>query len=221
MPFKYSCFISYRHVQFSLGKKFMEQFLEGLKENIELEMGKEMEVYIDRERLNGGHLLNETLSEAICQSVCMIVIYTPPYFNPKDGTYCAREYLAMKKLEEERLQILGSVQQGFIIPVVIKGADSLPLEIKSRRIYYDFEDYFLELPEDIHKSKFNSDIVKIARSVRQVYERWQLLGADPCEGCEEHAIPEEEETIRWVTQEVRPVAQSTPPLPFRKKASGE
>src|SRR3954447_18759174 len=102
MAFKYSCFISYCHGQEELMKGFMDQLKRALK--AELEPLLDEEVYIDDERLKPGSLYNEALASAICESICMIVVYSPRYERHE---YCRREFAAMESLEQPRKQMLG------------------------------------------------------------------------------------------------------------------
>src|SRR5689334_16819835 len=97
MPFKYSCFISYRNGRNDLMRQFINDLEQALKAYIEPWLVEE--VYIDRDRLLPGYEYNEALAHAICQSVCMIVVYSPTY---QDSSYCLREYAAMERLEEKR-----------------------------------------------------------------------------------------------------------------------
>ena len=143
MPFKYSCFISYRHGQRKMAERIINDLSDALAS--ELELWLEQEVYVDRERLKGGDFYNEALATALCESVCMIMIFTPTYFS-SDHTFCAREYKAMEKLEEQRFLAIGGQtdkKRGLIIPIVFRGEDSLPKEIKDRRLYYNFDKFSL------------------------------------------------------------------------------
>src|SRR5215510_8791933 len=92
MPFKYSCFISYCHGKEDLVRTFIEELKKALKRHLDAYLDEG--VYIDEERLRGGDLYNEKLAEAICQSVCMIVVYMPKY---ERHPYCLREYAAMEE----------------------------------------------------------------------------------------------------------------------------
>lgn len=38
-------------------------------------------VLVDWERLQGGDFYNEALTLALCESVCMVVVFTPTYFD--------------------------------------------------------------------------------------------------------------------------------------------
>ena len=120
MPFKNACFLSYRHGQFPLMRNFVVQFHDALAS--ELETLTDLPVYQDSKRLQGGDFFNQQLSRSLCESVCMIMIYTPTYFSP-DHLYCAREYVAMKDLEIKRLRRISAQGHGLIIPVVWRDFD--------------------------------------------------------------------------------------------------
>src|SRR5713101_965974 len=124
MAFKYACFISYCHGQYDLVKGFMDQLKAALKS--ELEPLLDEQVYIDEERLKPGYSYNEELAKAICQSVCMIVVYSPKYERHE---YCVREFEGMEQLEKQRRHLLGAAgddARGFIIPIVLRGDDDVP-----------------------------------------------------------------------------------------------
>jgi hypothetical protein len=151
MPPKHACFISYRHVgQNELLNSFLEQLSRSLSFELQLWLKEcpEGGVYLDRERLQGGDFYNEALATALCESACMIMVFIPLYFD-KDRPYCTREYKAMELLEKERLARLDSEQRthGLIIPIILRGGNDLPDEIKEGRQYYDFQSFGLAGPE--------------------------------------------------------------------------
>ena len=122
MPFQYSCFISYRHIPGELSKRFIEELKKALESYVSPWVNG-LGVYVDYDRIKGGDYFNKALERAICESVCMILVYTPDYFD-KEHTYCAREYESMKKLEKERIK---HGQMSLIIPIIYRGRiDSLP-----------------------------------------------------------------------------------------------
>jgi hypothetical protein len=120
--FKYACFVSYCHGQYELMTSFIDQLKSALDAYLDplLDEG----VFIDTGRLLPGYKYNETLAQAICQSVCMVVVYSPKY---ERHDYCVREYEAMVKLEGSRRALLGAAGQGrgFIIPVILRGSDNI------------------------------------------------------------------------------------------------
>lgn len=133
MPFKYSCFISYRHGQ----KELVEKFVRDLEQSLSNEVVPltDMEVFVDWQRLQGGDFFNENLAKALCESVCLIVVFTPTYFSDTHS-YCAREYKGMEMLESQRLDLLGASadkEHGLIIPIVLRSEENLPSEVRDRR----------------------------------------------------------------------------------------
>src|SRR5262245_6762046 len=127
MPFQYSCFISYCHGQHDLVRAFLDQFKAALKN--ELDTLLDEEIYVDEERLKPGYKYNEALAQAICQSACMVVIYSPRY---ERHDYCIREFRGMVRLEESRSKLLKAILKekaagvGCIIPIILRGADAIP-----------------------------------------------------------------------------------------------
>ena len=79
MPFKYACFLSYRHGRHDLMMPFVKQFIDALAS--ELELLTELPVYRDLDRLQGGDFFNRQLGRSLCESVCMVMVYTPIYFS--------------------------------------------------------------------------------------------------------------------------------------------
>ena len=102
MPFRYSCFISYRAGDRQRENPYTVTLLKALQKHLGHELGLLLEeevsqVFVDWRRLQGGYFFNATLAHALCQSVCMLVVYTPTYFSLVHP-YCAREYRAMEAL---------------------------------------------------------------------------------------------------------------------------
>src|SRR5258708_31408673 len=101
MAFRYSCFISYRHVPGD--KEIIEDLYQAIADELANYVSKE--VFRDTESLEGGDFLNKRLARALCESACMIVFYVPVYFDER-FTFCAREYCAMELLEQKRIKQL-------------------------------------------------------------------------------------------------------------------
>lgn len=197
MPFEYSCFISYRTGRHKHIQNIVTDLFERLSS--ELELFLEEEVYRDANRLRGGDFFNEQLAAALCQSVCMIALYTPRYFS-KTNPYCAQEYHAMEMIEERRLNSLPAAQRrfGLIIPIVISGLDSLPDEIKRKRTCYDFSG-FRQADEGITKPRtYYEGISDIAQYIAGRHRALSALADDPCEGCETASFPDVETTREWM-----------------------
>jgi hypothetical protein len=201
MPFEYSCFISYRHPKYKQARSYTEQIVEVLKG--ELEMRVTQEVFQDTERLRGGAFYNEGLASALCRSVCMITLYWPTYFS-RDHTFCSREYKAMERLEQHRLQLLQDVTErlkGLIIVIALLDFNSIPSEIRDRRQCYDFEPYTLR--GDMRQNpEFRAKIREIGNYIA---ERCQVLESlarehDVCSSCDSFMLPNDAEILPWLIQ---------------------
>jgi hypothetical protein len=199
MPFEHACFISYRHHEQS---QLAEQFILGLAAALrnELALMVEEDIYIDSERMRGGTLFNPALAHALCKSVCMVVVYTPTYFSLAHS-YCAREYRAMEKLEELRLSRLSDQQGrecGLIIPIILRGLESLPAAIRAHRHWYTFERFSLTSREIARNRQFEERIREIAAVI---YARKASLTpwADEVTcNCNTFTFPTEDEVRPWL-----------------------
>jgi hypothetical protein len=138
--FKYACFVSYCHGQYELMTAFIDQLKAALDAYLDPLLDEQ--VYIDTQRLKPGYRYDEALAEAICQSVCMVVVYSPKYERHE---YCVREYEAMVKLEAARKTMLGPAGRGrgFIIPVILRGGDDVPPRIREHVHCADFSRFTL------------------------------------------------------------------------------
>ncbi|MBI3302336.1 MAG: hypothetical protein HYZ72_09725 [Deltaproteobacteria bacterium] len=217
----------------------------------------------------GSEFFNKKIEKALCESVCMIVVFTPTYFS---GThfYCVREYKAMVELEKRRLgsllklysleeqgtyfpcvvatldaagvgaglkpaptgdrrivkevslgighpvefELLGASadkENGLIIPIILRGENNLPAEIKNHRHYYDFTKFKLR---DISLKKhklYDSKIEEIADYIHKRFEALNKVSKDPCIGYENFTLPPEAEIRQWLTG----VQGSAAPFPGR------
>lgn len=200
MSFRYSCFISYRHGQRALLERIINDLDEAL--SAELELLLEQEIFLDRKRLEGGDFYNERLASALCESVCMIVVFTPTYFS-RTHTYCSREYKAMEKLEEERMEAIGIAsdrrRHGLIIPIVFRGATELPEELKKKRLFYDFTEFMLCDTEIGKNPKYAGEICKIAAYIAARYREFSYCADDFLGRCDEFKLPSDEEIGEWLS----------------------
>lgn len=202
MPIKYSCFISYCHGQHELMQQFIKELTEALKSYIEPYLVEP--VYIDEDRLKPGYLFNEALAEALCQSVCMIVVYSPTY---EDRPYCLREYAAMEELQAKRSKMMGRMtgrERGMIIPIVFRGEEFIPAKLKSLIHYADFSKFTLAETGIKNSPPYIKQIEDIAKYIRQLYNDLKGLGADPCQDCASFVIPDEAILKSWRVEELSP-----------------
>lgn len=214
MPIKYACFLSYRH-----GDGFVERIVTGLRDALRdlLQLriaAPEDLIFYDRD-IKGGTFYNEALASALCESACLVVVYTSVYFR-KDRTYCAREYRAMELLERKRLRCLGETmdyRRGLIIPIVFTGWEDLPKVIKDLRQAYNFEQLEPHNRKLGTTQKFAKEIREIADYIAERFNRLNSIPEDhPCMDCNGFALPSEGEILNWLEG----IQLPPPRLPFRR-----
>lgn len=194
MAFKHACFISYCHGQHDLIKNFMDQLKAALK--AELEVLLDEDVYVDEERLKPGYKHEEKLARAICESVCMIVVYSPRYLRHE---YCVREYEAMRRLEERRRSLLGTAAHGsgFIIPIVLRADQDIMARVKQHTHYSDFSRFTLATPDISRNPEYVGEIRKIAQVIYEQYMLFRQNGSDPCAACLDFTLPPAPDVMTW------------------------
>jgi len=195
--FENACFISYAHCRNETAREVVEAFKSALEGQVQLYMPHHR-VYRDTERLGGGDFFNRELAEQLCRSVCMVLLFNPGYFDC-NHPYCAREYKAMVTLEAERLGLSQEEfrTRGLIIPVVIRGDDDLPEEIRSFRNYTSFSKQVL-VGQDFYE---RDCIEKIEGLAGDIYRRWKMLRGEETaltSRCNEFEFPSEEDVREWL-----------------------
>jgi hypothetical protein len=189
----------------------MRTFLEQLKATLESYIylhSVDKEVYIDTDRLGPGCHYKEELSFAICQSICMIAVYTPSY-KEKEHIFCQREYMAMESLENKRIQMLGGRvnNNGMIFPIILRGDKAdLPPNIKDRIQYCDFSKFTTASQHIKKNSRYVRDIEKIAITISEYNKAFKELNIDPCCGCESFSLPSEEDIELWEEKSSKPTS---------------
>lgn len=134
MSFTHACFISYRDSDKEKTVKFIEQFVDALENCLDQRIS--CSVFLDKDRMKPGFKFNEVIAAALRESVCLVAILSYEYFKSE---YCRREYLAMKRIEDQRRNKTGMppVDRGLIIPVLVWATkDEVPVEIKEE-IHFD------------------------------------------------------------------------------------
>ncbi|MFY9608644.1 MAG: toll/interleukin-1 receptor domain-containing protein [Blastocatellia bacterium] len=196
MPIEYCCFISYPHGQDNVLKPLMKEFFDGLRAEVYAQTRKR--IWIDFECLQEGDRWNDKLATDLCKSICMVVVYTPLYFDAENA-FCAREYSAMELLEEKRLRLLASASRthGLIIPIVLRGEKRLPSVIK-RHQYYKFDDLDLADPQVKVRQRYASEIHKIAEYIIDRCYEFDRMGSDPCTECDTFTLPSHAETKAYI-----------------------
>ena len=210
MEFKNACFISYRHREDRGYLNFIQDLTELLQGEVQLNVNR-MEVYRDSDRRQVGTFFNEALAIELCQSVCMVVVYIPPYFDRTD-TYCAMECYAMLRLEEVRLGLLGGTAartDGLIFPIVLRGGHWCPEVFKERRNFLDLQSFSLSGRRLRGVQKEADGIRALGKTVAERAKRFEPLGEQACAACSGYSFPTREEIAGWLDK-IEPPPQPAP-----------
>jgi hypothetical protein len=218
MGFEYCCFISYSHNQGELPDRFIKDLYKTLSGEIGALTSEINTCCVDWDRLRGGDFYNEIISKSICRSVCMIMVYTPTYFD-RNHMYCAREFKAMEKIESKRLRLIGELSgnHGLIIPIVYRGENYIYPDIKSKRQYYNFSGYFPGRNGEnslLSHPTYGPQLKEIAE---YIYERYLLLKDlwNVSLRCRNFKLPSEKEAQKLLKRVC--VADAKMPFPGRRR----
>lgn len=205
MSLKHACFISYAHAKGKLINSFVEKFSEVLSD--ELEAYFDEDLWIDREKLNTGEDLELALAEAICKSVCVVVLFFPRYTRRE---WCMRELAHAERIERERLsQLKGcyTPSRGIIIPVVLRGDPEDMPEIIKRRVWANFKEFSLADPDITHNPEHVAIVIKMAEYIHDVYK-------EICRACKEQNIDILHNCSSYLLEQ--PIEHNNPPkFPMR------
>jgi hypothetical protein len=178
MCIKWACFISYPHAQGDLVKNFTKQLRTALENEIGTCFPKGVGVYMDELRLEPGFDWHQALTMAICESVCMIVVFVPVY---EEKIYCLREFAAMEHIEEKRKKKLGGkydATRRMILPIILRGdPDDLPLKISDIH-YSDFSQFTLATLNITTNVEYTETIRKITAGIFRLYRDIRYLKHD-------------------------------------------
>jgi hypothetical protein len=190
-----ACFISYRHTGDPEADKFVQAFYAQLKKQIAIYMPG-VPIFFDEKGLKVGDKFNEELAFQLCRSACMVLIYSPLYFD-HNYPYCALEYQAMLDLEKRRLNSVTEDlrNKGLIFPVVIRGLEDLPNEIKSQRQFEKFDHI-------VHESQFEElECLKclnaLAQEIWKCYRELHNANVFQCD-CSKFCLPDKSSITEWL-----------------------
>jgi hypothetical protein len=182
--------------------KFKTALADALRCYLEPYFDNEDELFIDTEQLGGGDDLDRKIARAMCESACMILIYTPKY---EAHAYTRREYAAMRQLELERSQWY-ALPSHLIIPVVMtQHPDRLPPQIADTSFYIDFSRFTMATADLKSNPEFLPDIDKMVRRIVTHYE------------CLKKYTPPGHDCNQFVLPDVPPPWREIPDTTFPKK----
>jgi hypothetical protein len=199
MTIRYGCFFSYAHGQHAYMSKFKNDLIDALRCYLEPHLDTESELFVDSEQLGGGDDLDQKIARAMCESVCMIVIYTPKY---EAHAYTRREFAAMQAIEAER-RAWYPLPSHLIIPVIMtRHPLSLPSQISEPGFYVDFSRYTLATGDLKTNPDFLPDIDKMVQRIVAHYHHLR------------YSIPPDHDCSRFVLPPVPPEWRPAPPPHF-------
>ena len=202
MAIRYGCFFSYAHGRHALMQRFKSALADALRCYLEPYFDNEDELFVDTEQLGGGDDLDRKIARAMCESVCMVLIYTPKY---EAHAYTRREYEAMRLIEAERGQWY-ELPSRLIIPVVMtRHPESLPPQIGDARFYVDFSHYTMATPDLMSNPDFLPDIDKMVKRIAAHY------------ACQKKHTPLDHDCNQFVLPAVPPEWRDVPELTFPKE----
>ena len=200
MPF-HPCFISFRHFDSELSERFVRQFEQCLSAELEPLTGKKP--FIDFLRMQPGYSLNASVAAAVCQSTCMIVIWSPQYFS-EDHLWCTREFTAMLALENARLQLLPPNERNkkLIIPVIFRGSKHYPFNL-SDTLYLNFEKFSHSKKQMSRNERFSEEIRKLAEYIHERIIAFENSNVAPWGDCDKFALPDVDEARTYIKNNLR------------------
>lgn len=119
--YKYEFFISYPAMATPNQPRLVDQFTEVLKNKLDFlqEITAIQMAFRAPEDLQPGLLWEQMIPRALCQSRCMLLVYTDEYFRRE---YCVKELQAMRRLEQMR-GFRSDTGESLIIPLIVQARD--------------------------------------------------------------------------------------------------
>lgn len=176
MAVRFGCFISYAHDDGRRLKTFIQDFTEALVSELGAYLDDGQKVALDKDLLAGGVRHEPALAQYMCQSACWILVYVPKY---RHHPWCRQEYRAMRVLEAERRDALGSRlprTRAMILPVLLSGnVDDLPAGMPELEYVEDFSSFMVGHQHIIEHPEFQHRVRKMAENI---WGTWRILAED-------------------------------------------
>ena len=211
MSLKYACFLSYRRIKSRAYNKIVEEIYEKLNEELSFILELEKPVYCpDRLWFEDDNSVEKRrdVAKALCESACMVLLYTPRYFNSKG---CCLEYLTMEGLEEERVKFFKSPlgqKQRLIIPVILRGYKNyknLRDDIKIDRKCFRLDRVSTTVID-------RSMIISLAEHISELYEALQIEKQNF--DCDNFGFPSlKDKEVKSRLEQLSQTGSSKPPFP--------
>ncbi len=190
MGFRYACFVSYSGTDDEISRTIVRAFCEQLVGQLRLYIPK-AEVFVDELRLGPGDRIDPALARELCQSCCMVLLHNPYYFD-LEYPFCAREYRAMRSLEQDRVDAAD-----LVIPVILRGdLETVPGVLRDS-VVTSFDADVL-CGRDLGKRKCLDKIKQIAQAVFDRYRRLKPAEHKLTACCAAFKLPSPDEIQPWL-----------------------
>jgi hypothetical protein len=185
MAIRYGCFFSYAHGRHELMQRFKTTLADALRCYLEPHFDNEDELFVDTDQLGGGDDIDRKIARAMCESACMVLIYTPKY---EAHAYTRREYAAMRQLEAERSKWY-SLPSRLIIPVIMtQHPEQLPSQI-TESFYVDFSRFTMATADLKSNPDFLPDIDRMVKRIVTHYH-YQKKFTPAGHDCNQFVLPD-------------------------------
>jgi hypothetical protein len=201
--FKYSCFISCPNPD--PNGNVIAPWVKILREDLLGEIADQLQnkKIFWRESIQS----EKFIANALCESVCMIMLYLPTYFEHSNSP-CDREFKGMETLEKQRLQLINDPlckKNSLIIPILLRGKDedSHLQKLSGHRTIYNFKKYAhlteMSRKERKKQAHYQNDIGEIATHIVTQCLWLEKCLEDPCGNCAEFSLPpSEQEGVEYI-----------------------
>lgn len=200
MSIKYACFISYPHYSTKYVETFLDQLKIALETSIEPYLNQIRVVYQDKYNLEKNipdEELTKKLGQAICESVCWIIIFGPAY---QERIWCLREFMAMEQIEEKRKQLLGSKYdrlRTMIFPLIIDNKSHIPNKVREISIN-NFLTYELISQKNSKSNNTERYLEALARIIYKHFFNLRTLNYNKSTNeCTQFKLSSVEDTKKW------------------------
>jgi hypothetical protein len=185
MAIRYGCFFSYAHGRHELMQRFKTTLADALRCYLEPHFDNEDELFVDTDQLGGGDDIDRKIARAMCESACMVLIYTPKY---EAHAYTRREYAAMRLLEAERGKWY-NLPSRLIIPVIMtQHPEQLPAQI-TESFYVDFSRFTMATADLKSNPDFLPDIDRMVKRIVTHYH-YQKKFTPAGHDCNQFVLPD-------------------------------
>jgi hypothetical protein len=125
----YDVFVSYS----SSNAGWVTEFCEDLKKDLVFVSGKEVEIFLDQDRLSSGDLWNEKILASVVQSAVFVPVLSPGFIESK---YCGTE---LRAFLDEHGRIVGTSHKGRVLSVELLSEAKSHTELKGFQATSFFE----------------------------------------------------------------------------------